>query len=1153
MIKSILSLFDSNAKHIRRLQPIVEQVNALEPEMQARSDEELRALTEDFRRRIAAATEGARRNLEERRQALEAEEDRELRQELSLEVDRAEEQLRKAEEDALREILPEAFAAVRESSRRHIGLRHFDVQIMGGVVLHEGKIAEMKTGEGKTLVATLPLYLNALLGYGAHLVTVNDYLARRDAEWMGPIYEGLGLTVGVIQHDMTSEERRAAYQCDVTYITNHEIGFDYLRDNYSVMSVEQLVLRDLHYAIVDEVDSILIDEARVPLIISGPSEKSPETYYKVDRIVAQLQRGTENKETKETTGDYVVDEKAKSATLTEEGQRKVERMLGITNLNDPANLVLNHHVQAALKARSVYRRDIDYVVKDGEVIIVDEFTGRLMPGRRWSDGLHQAIEAKENVPIERESQTLATITYQNFFRMYRKLAGMTGTAKTEEAEFAEIYGLEVVVIPTHMPMIREDYPDIVYKTEEQKFRGIVNDILSCYVRQQPVLVGSRSIEVSERLSARLLPQELQSQMLLLILQDYLITHRKELEKAKVQEWRAVINAPLTELRLGRIQRVAREMGVNPDILAPENLERLELLLGIEDRPRLVQALREGIPHNVLNAKYHEQEAAIVAQAGRKGAVTISTNMAGRGTDILLGGNPEFLARSVADPAADPEKYRAALEQFKAQCQAEHEEVVALGGLHIIGSERHESRRIDNQLRGRSGRQGDPGSSRFYVSLQDELMRLFGPERWGALMNAWPEEEAVEARLTSRAIENAQKKVEGYHYEIRKNTLKYDDVMNVQRERIYGERRRVLQGANLRDTFLEMIEQTVRDALEEEREWMEKTPDDALRHAREILEQPVSETLRPEEEGMAMEAEWTLKTIGDLIAELVEESPGRRSRIRWERVLSPIERVVDPHYIDMDRVRAEIDTAATRLGELPGEVVEGIQMLLEESILDPRQQALAEIYTRLNRIWPLERYLSPYDLEGLEYEELEELLTSKAVQAYLDREEEIGPENARDLERYAMLMAIDQRWIDHLDAMDHLREGIHLRAYGKVSDPLIAYRQEGYELFQTMLRHIREDVIEMFFRAELTAEPRPVRRQRGGEERTGDLPSLEQLRWIEAAQEAAARGESLGQRQEAPEVKARPVRQEQRVGRNDPCPCGSGKKYKKCCMQKELVK
>ena len=695
MIRSLVKKIvgSKNDREIKRMRVQVNQINALEADLEVLTDEQLSAKTVEFRQRLGTG-------------------------------------------ETLDQLLPEAFAVVREASKRVLGMRHFDVQLIGGMVLHRGKIAEMKTGEGKTLVATLPTYLNALPGKGVHVVTVNDYLAKRDAQWMGQIYRFLGLSVDCVVHGLNDKQRQHAYNCDITYGTNNEFGFDYLRDNMK-FTLEDYAQRPLNYAIVDEVDSILIDEARTPLIISGPSEASSELYYSVDRIIPRLIKGEIIEErdgkigqaTKRHTGDYTVDEKAKASSLTEEGVAKVEKLLEIENLYEPRNIEILHHVNQALKAHALFKRDVDYVVKDGEVQIVDEFTGRLMPGRRWSDGLHQAVEAKEGVKIESENQTLATITFQNYFRMYDKLAGMTGTADTEAAEFNEIYNLDVVVIPTNRPMLRKDMSDVIYKTEKEKFLAVIEDIVECYQKGQPVLVGTISIEKSEVLAVLL--------------------------------------------------------------------------------------KKRGVPHHVLNAKQHEREAFIVAQAGRKGAITIATNMAGRGTDIVLGGNPEMMARAEAAAAEDPEQaFAELLPKFIEQCQADRQQVLEAGGLYILGTERHESRRIDNQLRGRSGRQGDPGGSRFYLSLEDDLLRIFGSHRVAFVMEKLkiPEGEPIEHSMISRAIENAQKKVEAHNFDIRKHLIEYDDVMNRQREVIYTQRREVLAGDQLKETISGIVIETVEDIV-----------------------------------------------------------------------------------------------------------------------------------------------------------------------------------------------------------------------------------------------------------------------------------------------------------------------------------------------------
>jgi preprotein translocase subunit SecA len=692
LIKKIVG--SKNERELKRLWPLVKRINALEPEMAGLGDDQLRNKTFAFKERLGRG-------------------------------------------ETLDSILPEAFAVCREAGKRTLAMRHFDVQLIGGMVLHQGKISEMKTGEGKTLVATLAAYLNALTGRGVHVVTVNDYLARRDSEWMGQIYRFLGLTVGVIVHGLDDDERRENYNADITYGTNNEFGFDYLRDNMK-FALEDYVQRDFHYAIVDEVDSILIDEARTPLIISGPTEDSTDKYYIIDQIIPSLKKGevkdveanTLSGKRKEYTGDFTIDEKARTATLTEEGVLKVEKLLKIVNLYDPSNMETLHHMQQGLRAHALFKRDVDYVVKEGEVLIVDEFTGRLMPGRRWSDGLHQAIEAKEGVEIENENQTLATITFQNYFRMYEKLSGMTGTADTEAEEFHKIYKLDVMVIPTNRVLLRPDFPDVIYKTEREKFNAVIEEIKELHTKGQPVLVGTISIEKSEVLS--------------------------------------------------------------------------ELLK------------KQGVPHFVLNAKQHEREAEIVAQAGRKGMVTIATNMAGRGTDIILGGNPEGQAKQwqKGNPEASEEEYQQVLDKLKEHWAAEHDEVVSLGGLHILGTERHESRRIDNQLRGRSGRQGDPGSSRFYLSLQDDLLRIFGSERVSKIMDMLKieEGEAITHGMITKSIENAQKKVEAHNFDIRKHLIEYDDVMNKQREVIYTQRREILAGEDLRSSFIEMMDETVEDLV-----------------------------------------------------------------------------------------------------------------------------------------------------------------------------------------------------------------------------------------------------------------------------------------------------------------------------------------------------
>ena len=886
MLGFIKNWLDDNVREVKKLQRVVDEINKLEPQVSALTDDELKGMTDVFRERLDQG-------------------------------------------QSLDDLLPEAFAVVREASRRVLGMRHFDVQLLGGIVLHQGRIAEMKTGEGKTLVATLPVYLNAITGRGVHVVTVNDYLARRDSEWMGQIYSYLGLSVGLVVHGLDWEERRRSYGSDVTYGTNNEFGFDYLRDNMA-HHPDQLVQRELNYAIVDEVDSILVDEARTPLIISGQAEKSTDLYYTFARIVPRL--------TPET--DFNVDEKAHTATITESGVAKVEQMLGVENLYDDQNIELTHHLNQALKAYGLMKRDRDYVVKDGQVIIVDEFTGRLMFGRRYSDGLHQSIEAKEGVKIERESQTLATITFQNYFRMYHKLAGMTGTAATEEQEFKKIYGLDVVVIPTNKPMVRRDMPDVVYKTEQAKFRAVVDEIAARHAQGQPVLVGTISIEKSEVLS---------------------------------------------------------------------NMLR-----------------KKGISHQVLNAKYHDKEAEIVAQAGRLGALTIATNMAGRGTDILLGGNPEFLARKAlrmeghAFEAAgesapvpvepDDQTYQTVLEQYRRQTEEERRQVVDLGGLHIAGTERHESRRIDNQLRGRCGRQGDPGSSQFYSSLEDDLMRLFGSDNIAGIMDRLGLEEdmPIEHSMISKSIETAQKRVENRNFDIRKHVLQYDDVMNQQRELIYKQRRQVLTGENLKENIMEMINTSVERAVNAY----------------------APEGVYPEE--------WDLNSLLEYAEQLF----------------------------------------------LPGHT------------------------------------LTSEELEGMGRKELQDFLAERSREAYEHREAELGPETMREIERVIMLRIVDEKWMDHLDAMDQLREGIGLRAYGQ-KDPLIEYKFEGYEMFQNMIDTIQDDVVRYIFRVNVVQPQKQQQRQ-------------------------------VVENRYAEEGAKQPVRKENKVGRNDPCPCGSGKKYKKCCGRSEAV-
>jgi len=901
MLTQILNLIfgSKNDREIKALMPIVQRINALEPELTPLSDHALADKTQAFKKRLAAG-------------------------------------------ETLDDILPEAFAVCREMSRRTLAMRHFDVQLIGGMILHKGRISEMKTGEGKTLVATLPIYLNALEGKGAHLVTVNDYLAKRDAQWMGQLYHALGLSTGIIQHDASfiydptydAADKRLqhlrpctrpeAYRADITYGTNNEYGFDYLRDNLVVTALDQCVQRELNFAIVDEVDSILIDEARTPLIISGPTDQTTDLYYRINAIIPQLK----------PEHDYTIEEKTKTAALTEDGNVRVEKLLGVDNLYDPSNMDLVHHVVKALQAYALYKRDVDYVVKDGEVIIVDEFTGRLMPGRRWSDGLHQAVEAKEGVKIANENQTLASVTFQNYFRMYKKLGGMTGTADTEAAEFAKIYNLDVNVVPTNRKMIRLDYADVVYRTEKEKFAAIVEEIKECHERGQPVLVGTISIEKSEKIAGML--------------------------------------------------------------------------------------NRSGIKHNVLNAKQHEREAEIVAQAGRKGAVTIATNMAGRGTDILLGGNADFMFKQVLyrEENLPDERKLGLYEEIRTDCEKNKQEVLALGGLHILGTERHESRRIDNQLRGRAGRQGDPGTSRFYLSLEDDLMRIFASERVSQLMLKLGMEEGIpiEHGMVTRAIANAQKKVEAHNFEIRKQLLEYDDVMNKQREVIYQHRRAVLSGENLTADLKQMMAAMVESAL---------------------------------------------------------------------NVYCPAEQY--PEEWDMNGL-TEMMQGQFGLDITQGKHDKG------ESLRDVGRDALLE------------------DLKA------------QVDEAYERKEKELGPELMRFLEKTFMLQVIDHHWKDHLLGMDHLRDGIGLRGYGQ-KDPLIEYKREGYDLFAGMMERIKSDTIERLYLVQAVRE---------GERPAPPPPVV-----------ARPQPKLTLNRGEEP-VSTQPVhRGDDKVGRNDPCPCGSGKKYKKC--------
>ena len=904
-----------NDRELKRLWVKVEEISALEPKIQALPDEALKAKTDEFRGRYQAAYKALGGDTEIRRSEGTKEE---------LAADR------KKVDKALETILPEAFAVVREAGKRVLGMRHYDVQLLGGLVLHEGKIAEMRTGEGKTLVGTLAVYLNALAGRGVHLITVNEYLATRDAQWMGQLYSWLGLRVGIIQSRMEDGERQAAYQADITYGTNSEFGFDYLRDNMKLYLADY-VQRGAHFAIVDEVDSILIDEARTPLIISGPSEDSTDKYARVNRIIPSLRREQ----------DYTVDEKARTVVLTESGIEAVERLLAVDNLYNPDNIELLHHVNQALSAHTLYRRDVDYMIQDTQIKIIDEFTGRVLDGRRWSNGLHQAVEAKEGVKIENENQTLATITYQNYFRMFMKLAGMTGTAETEASEFQKIYTLPVIVVPTNKPIIRDDAEDLIFKTEKDKFEAIAEDIQERATRGQPCLVGTVSVEKSEVLS--------------------------------------------------------------------RHLKRLK------------------IPHNVLNAKFHEREAEIVAQAGSKSSVTIATNMAGRGTDIVLGGNPEFLALQQSNIEEDPQGYEENLTRMKAFCASQREEVLTAGGLCIIGTERHESRRIDNQLRGRAGRQGDPGASRFFVSLEDDLMRIFGGDRIGNLMERLGMEdgEVIEHRWVSKSIENAQRKVEGHNFDMRKHLLDYDDVMNEQRKAVYDLRRDVLgnEPVDTKEAVLEMADGLV-----------------------------VSQVMRSCPEKTHVD-EWDFELLQEMIK---------------------------------DQFGLELD-----FGEYNFESREDV----ENKVFD-------------------------------------------AVESYLKiKEDTYGSEAYYSVSRIIHLQTIDTLWKEHLREMDHLREGISLRGYAQ-KDPKQEYKKEGYNLFANMMATIASEVLQKSFRVIITSETHDDYEER--------------LLARKAKQDRQMQMRAPRKSKEEEEKPQTVRRTSAKVGRNEPCPCGSGKKYKKCCMQNDAV-
>lgn len=1018
VLRPILKWFDPNEWQVRRLWKRIQAINALEPEVQKWRDEDFPKKTEEFRQQLQAYTAEVRAQYEAKLNQYRACKEPEERFRLEEEVAKLDLAVKNKEQEFLNSILPLAFAMVREAGRRTIKMRHFDVQLMGGIVLHEGKIAEMKTGEGKTLVATLPVYLNALTGRGVHVVTVNDYLAKRDAEWMGPIYQYLGLTVGYIQHFMETSERKRMYACDVTYVTNSELGFDYLRDNLSY-SLDDVVLREMFYAIVDEVDSILIDEARTPHIIGGMVEKPTDVIEKADKVVRQLRRDI----------DFTVEEKHRTVALTDEGVRRVEQLWGISNLSAPENFAIYHAVMNALKAHHLFKRDVHYVVKDGEVIIVDEFTGRLQWGRRWSDGLHQAVEAKEGIPIKQELQTIATITLQNFFRMYFKLAGMTGTAKTEEQEFVKIYGMPVVVIPTHKPMIRKDYPDVVYKTQEQKYRGVIREILQLYAIQRPVLVGTRSIEVNELISQRLSPHYLQALVLCTLVLDkaWSMHNQNKLSREDLDQIRKVVNTRLEDLEIGKVKQIARQLGLDPDPLYPENIKRFAQLIRIPDEfmdkalDRLAEALREGVPHNVLNAKHHEREAQIIAEAGRLGKVTVATNMAGRGVDIILGGKPD--PENAPDELCDDPNCDVEFVHNK-----EYHAVKALGGLHVLGTERHEARRIDNQLRGRSGRQGDPGSSRFYVSLEDELWRLYGDKGLSEhpWLRNWPEEEPIVSRVLSKSIEIAQKRVEGHNFEIRRHVLQYDDVLNIQREIVYATRRKILEGVDMRANILDFVRKTIENYAE----------------------------------------------------------------------------------------------------------------IYLPNTLPPDQWDYEGLLNTLNSFLPVGLFFRPGDLHGLTAQEIVERLYSACVKYYEEKEERLGEEFMRALERRSLLWVIDQKWMEQLADMDYLREHIGLRGYAQ-QDPLVEYRREAYEMFQAMLQRVREETLRWVFYFEPVVE----------EAVTPQRVRVRVVSEISGSGDEDESGSGTATKTKRA-TKQKPVKATKKVGPNDPCPCGSGKKYKKCCMLKE---
>ncbi|MBN2722956.1 MAG: preprotein translocase subunit SecA [Deltaproteobacteria bacterium] len=1005
---SLKELFGtSHERKMSSLQPRVDSINLLEPSFRKLSDRELQNKTLEFKER-----------------------------------------LRKGE--TLDQILPEAFATVREAGVRTLGMRHFDVQLIGGIVLHEGSIAEMKTGEGKTLVASLPLYLNALVGKGAHLVTVNDYLASRDADWMGKIYNFLGLTVGKIIHGQSDSEKQQSYRCDICYGTNSEFGFDYLRDNMKE-SIERYVQRELHFAIVDEVDSILIDESRTPLIISGPAEGVVNLYVQVNDVIPFLKRDI----------DFTVDEKAHNAMLTDRGTGVVEEKLGIENLYDPKNIEWLHHVNTALKAYTLYKRDVNYLIEKGKIVIIDEFTGRKMEGRRWSDGLHQAIETKENVEIEEENQTLATITYQNFFRMYTKLAGMTGTAETEATEFHKIYKLGVHVIPTNKPVIRKDYEDLIYKNEIAKFKAVAADIKDCHERGQPVLVGTISVEKTEVLAR--------------ILKKY------------------------------------------------------------------------GVPHEVLNAKNHWREADIVAQAGHRGAVTISTNMAGRGTDIHLGGNPDFLARQETDPS-DKEAFNAALEKYRIHCAKEKEHVLSAGGLYILGTERHESRRIDNQLRGRAGRQGDPGTSRFYISLEDDLMRIFGGDRLQRMME-WlkmPDDEPIQHRFVSRSIEDSQRRVEAQNFDIRKNLLEYDDVMNNQRQAIYKLRRHVLEGFYAWDDYTE----------------------EELKQGKKPKVPEVSGPWTIEKLGKRIRP-WVERII-DFFIDLQKKEIATEKGIDWENDESLIPDVefeklgMEPTRITHELYRhfgAVVPLEEELVGSSRETVIEKCISVISASLIQQRERILDLVDELLGNIlsvhcpedvhpedWKMEEMLK--DLSKIFNTDLDipdgttadpnvyaKILFATLEKEIIRKEDSMGTIQLLFFSRHYYLDEIDSQWIEHLRRMDHLREGIGLRGYAQ-KDPKLEYKKEGFNLFNEMMTDIKRRVTNRIFEIEI-------------EEEVEELPEYEHKKRDEGVRMNSSGGDGFSTGADGEKPGKSEIRKLlKRVPRNGPCPCGSGKKYKICHMNKD---